>query len=299
LEKFASVYAPSEESEAALPPVVIEGHRGGSDQQDPGNAGAFQVIGKRSAPLPNRLRDPHLETIIGPDDRILIKETTHFPWRAIAQLEITPQPGKNGPLIGTASFVGPKTLLTAGHCVYDPAQLGGWARAIKVTPGRYGTTSPFGQLPARFGTIDAWLTFAGTEQGFEYDIACVQLSSAVGDQTGCFDVISASDADLRDGLVNVCGYPVDKNLGTMQYLHANRIKAVAPRRVFYDVDTYGGQSGSAVYMLDAPGDIPKVIAIHAYGTGATPADIKLEVNSGTRLNAALVEQIKAWIAENP
>ena len=85
----------------------------------------------------------------------------------------------------------------------------------------------------------------------------------------------------------------------MQYLHANRIKAVAAERVYYDVDTYGGQSGSPVYVLNAPGDVPQVAAIHAYGTGATPADVQLEVNSGTRLTAALVDQIKQWIDENP
>ena len=85
--------------------------------KDSGDIGAYQVIGKRSAPLPNWTRDPHLETVIGPDDRILVKDTSRFPWRAIAQLEITPQAGNAGPLIGTAWFAGPKTLITAGHCV--------------------------------------------------------------------------------------------------------------------------------------------------------------------------------------
>jgi V8-like Glu-specific endopeptidase len=136
---------------------------------------------------------------------------------------------------------------------------------------------------------------AGTAQGFENDIGCVQLSSPIGDTTGVFKVKSATDAELRDQLVN----PVDKNLGTMQYWHANRIKAVTSNRVFYDIDTYGGQSGSNLYVLNAPDDIPEVVAIHAYGVGATPKDVPLEVNSGTRLTAALVTQIQSWIADNP
>jgi glutamyl endopeptidase len=298
--ELVSVYAPLEGAEAELPPIVVEGNKGATENQDPGDIGAFQVIGKRSVPLPNRTRDPHLETVIGPDDRILVKETTRFPWRAIAQLEITPQTGKPGPLIGTAWFAGAKTLITAGHCVYDPVQIGGWARSIKVVPGKYGTTAPFEiHSAARFATVDQWLNLAGTEQGYGYDIGCIQLSTAVGEKTGVFAVKSVNDKDLQEQLVNVCGYPVDKNLGTMQYLHANRIKATAPQRVFYDVDTYGGQSGSAVYVLNAPGDVPQAVAIHAYGTGATPSDVHLVVNSGTRLTAVLVEQIKKWITDNP
>ena len=295
-----SVYAPSAAAEAGAPATFIAGHKGATEDQDAGDIGAFQVVGKRSAPLPNRARDPHLETVIGPDDRILVNDTSRFPWRAIAQLEITPQPGKAGPLIGTGWFIGPKTLITAGHCVFDPDQIGGWAKAIKVTPGKYGTNAPFGaHLAARFATIDQWLNLVGTESGFGFDIGCIQLATPVGDQTGLFNVKAASDADLRDQLVNVSGYPVDRNLGTMQYLHANRIKAIAPQRVFYDVDTYGGQSGSAVYVLNDAGDIPQAVAIHAYGTGATPADVPLEVNSGTRLTPALVEQMKKWIGDNP
>jgi len=53
---------------------------------------------------------------------------------------------------------------------------------------------------------------------------------------------------------------------------------VSARKVFYDTDTMGGQSGSAVYRIINGGRF--AVAVHAYG-GAT-------ANSGTRINADVV-----------
>ena len=64
--------------------------------------------------------------------------------------------------------------------------------------------------------------------------------------------------------------------------------SVGPRKVFYDVDTAGGQSGSAVYRIK--GGSRYGIAVHAYG-GAV-------VNSGTRINRAVFDNMKAWKADN-
>ena len=59
---------------------------------------------------------PAAETVHGADDRTQISNTAVFPWRAIASLLITA--ADNSTWIGTAWFVGPHTLMTAGHCVF-------------------------------------------------------------------------------------------------------------------------------------------------------------------------------------
>ena len=66
----------------------------------------------------------------------------------------------------------------------------------------------------------------------------------------------------------------------------NRPRSNNSRKVFYDIDTAGGQSGSAVYRIlngDRYG-----IAIHAYG-GAT-------TNSGTRIVTPVYNNMVAWKA---
>ena len=60
--------------------------------------------------------------------------------------------------------------------------------------------------------------------------------------------------------------------------------SVGARKVYYDVDTVGGQSGSAVYRI-ADG-ARYAVAIHAYG-GATS-------NSGTRITSEVYNNLVAW-----
>ncbi|UPJ49335.1 hypothetical protein IVB30_41460 [Bradyrhizobium sp. 200] len=56
-----------------------------------------------------------LESIIGEDERVRILDTDLMPWCMICNLRIE---GPRGAAVGTGWLVGPRTLLTAGHCVY-------------------------------------------------------------------------------------------------------------------------------------------------------------------------------------
>ena len=70
-------------------------------------------------------------------------------------------------------------------------------------------------------------------------------------------------APVHEGVLHdISGYPGDKPDGTQWYA-ARRIASVAARKVYYDIDTFGGQSGSAVYrIVDGK---RYAFAIHAYG----------------------------------
>jgi glutamyl endopeptidase len=59
------------------------------------------------------------------------------------------------------------------------------------------------------------------------------------------------------------------------------------RKVYYDIDTAGGQSGSAVYRIDGNGD-RIAFGIHAYGGGTT--------NSATRITTPVHDNIVNWLA---
>jgi V8-like Glu-specific endopeptidase len=84
---------------------------------------------------------------------------------------------------------------------------------------------------------------------------------------------------------NIAGYPGDKPDGTLWYAY-RRIASVNSRKVYYDIDTYGGQSGSAVYRIINGSRYG--IAIHAYGGAVN--------NSGTRIVTPVYNNMVAWKA---
>jgi V8-like Glu-specific endopeptidase len=96
-------------------------------------------------------------------------------------------------------------------------------------------------------------------------------------------------------MVNVSGYPADRGGGKELWWARNRIKAVTRRRIFYDVDTMGGQSGAPAFIVTEAGGTPAVIGIHAYGIGATPAELVMELNSAPRIVPEVADLIRSWV----
>jgi glutamyl endopeptidase len=222
------------------------------------------------------------ETVHGPDDRVQIVNTSNYPWRVHSSLLITARDGSNW--IGTGWFIGPHTLITAGHCVYIKnsgiPNRDGWVTAIRVMLGRNAAQLPYGSVVShKFYTVNGWAN-NGDEN---YDYAAIIIPSELGNQTGWFGFGVFSDADLTASVANISGYPGDKPEGTQWYGH-HQVASVSPTKVRYDVDTMGGQSGSAVYIIRNGQRIG--IAVHAYGGPTT--------NSGTRISNPVHANMLAW-----
>jgi glutamyl endopeptidase len=244
-----------------------------------------------SAPDTTNLRDIGeasfgitLETVHGADNRIQITNTDVYPWRACASLLITA--ADNSQWIGTGWFIGPHTLATAGHVVHiknsGVAGRDGWVKSIVVMPGRNGNTLPYGAITSTsFRAVTGW-TNSGNEN---YDYGAIILPRDLGNTTGWFGIGVYSDSDLSASTGNISGYPGDKPTGTQWYDY-HKIASVNSRKVYYDIDTYGGQSGSAVYRIINGGRYG--VAVHAYG-GAT-------TNSGTRIVTPVLDNLRAWKA---
>ena len=264
------------------------GNEGKPDEQS--RSLRLLVAKGRSAPAP-RPSMPHgaLESIIGPtDDRVRILDTELAPWRMICALRMRGSSGAGA--IGTGWFVGPKTIVTAGHCVYSTHFFGGWASTIEVGPGRNGTEFPYGTLKSsRFSSVDRWVE----QEDPDFDIGCIHLSEALGEKVGWFAVGALPPAELEGFQVNVSGYPSDRAMGTEQYHHKNRVLRVTERRVFYDVDTFGGQSGAPVWIHEAEDAPPLAIGIHAYGIGGSTDG--LQANSAPRIIPEVLAQIRSWV----
>lgn len=224
------------------------------------------------------------ETVHGTDDRIRIDRTEDFPWRVHASLLITARDGSRW--IGTAWFIGPRTLATAGHVVYiknsGVPERDGWVSRISVMPGRNGSTLPYGVATSEiFHSVKGW-----TEDGHpDFDYGAIQIPSNLGAEVGSLGFGVLTDTELRTTYGNLAGYPGDKPNGT-QWYHHNQVASFTPRKVYYDIDTVGGQSGSAVYKIGPDGD-RTAFAIHAYG-GATE-------NSGARITRPVYDNFRNWL----
>jgi len=226
---------------------------------------------------------PLLEAVIGNDDRVKVANSllSSNPWRQICSLRIRSQ--SNQLYVGTAWLIGPKTLATAGHCVYLQND-GGWAKSIDVVPAKFGSTIPFGTIRStRFAAVDGW-----TVQSLrDFDYGVIHLDSdTVGLQIGNFEVRVFSDAVLNNVIAKVSGYPADREQAQFQYFHERSIQRLSPTRLFYDIDTFGGQSGSPIWQETEEFGI---VAIGIHTTGGVSS------NSGTRINNDVIDNLISWL----
>jgi glutamyl endopeptidase len=231
-------------------------------------------------------------------DRIPIIGSERDPWRMICSLEILSPITR---AFGTGWFVGPSTLVTAGHCVFDKA-MGGKAFQIIVYPGRYDIMDkvfPYPKDPkftkpivsTRFQAAPGW----EDSQSPNLDYAVIQLDEAVGDETGWFSVALKADSTLQDHLINIAGYPADKNDGRVQYFDSDKIERVTEQRFFYKADTSGGQSGSPVWIQATLNSVPEVVGIHT--NGEDRRSFGASGNSARRIDTEVFKNITQWIKE--
>jgi glutamyl endopeptidase len=219
------------------------------------------------------------EAVINRDDRVRVDDVAAYPWRSICALRITARNGRQ--YVGTGWLAGPQTVMTAGHCVYLH-DAGGWAESITVVPGLAGSAPPIGSFTSqRLRTVDGWVEAraAGSDYG------AILLDEPIGEELGWFGVGALSDEQLLRAWANISGYPLDRDSARYQYFHARVLVQVNPSRLFYDIDTFGGQSGSPIWFTGTDG---RRIAIGIHTTGGS------RENAGTRITGDVLANLREW-----
>ena len=227
-----------------------------------------------------------LEVVFGNDDRVKVDKVRlkRNPWRQICALRIKSTTNKT--YVGTGWYIAPGLLATAGHCVFMQKE-GGWAKSIQVIPAKYGSDEPYGKLTSqRFGSVAGWV-----DKGLrEYDYGVILLGDrAAGKAVGNFEVQALTEPELKDAMANISGYPADRESAAYQYFHARDLTRVSLAHLEYEIDTYGGQSGSPVWLDRGNGS---VVAVGIHTTGSQVG------NSGTRISEPVLDNLIAWVEEN-
>jgi glutamyl endopeptidase len=261
-------------------------------------------------------------TIIGDDDRERRLDTHEAPLRMIVSLELVDATGRRA--FGTGFMIGRRTVGTCAHNLFKTGLQPFVTTQLFARPGRESGRPPAGGPdadPAPFGvhevTPEAWLMHPQWQasQAAAHDVAFLQLAQPVGERTGWFGIGALSDAALADRMVNVAGYPFyvgNRNRmppepnrippgqeSTQLWWHRDRVLKVDADQIFYDVDTFPGNSGSPVILMPLADDAfsgPTVVGVHTRGIARGAADPDERVhNTATRITPDILAMMADWV----
>jgi glutamyl endopeptidase len=215
------------------------------------------------------------ESVIGQDTRTQITATTTYPYRVIGRIAVG----------CTGTLVGPRHVLTAGHCVYN-IDTDKWYSNLDFSPGQNGASKPYGTISwKRAISVKGWTT----SHLRDYDYAMIILNQDIGNSNGWLGYGWQNPLPAYN--VNINGYPGDKPAGTMWHSFC-QLQIIQDFRLYYACDTFGGESGSAVYVYKSADQSRTIYGIHAYGVDSTG------LNGATRITQSVFDKIKEWKQNN-
>jgi V8-like Glu-specific endopeptidase len=213
--------------------------------------------------------------VIGVDDSRAAVDARRYPFRCVLRVHAAMADGTA--LAGTGFLVGPHTVLTAAHCLYDAAR-GGSAVSVRV-----GDARGLELQATDFGYLHGWSRDG--DRGF--DLGHVRLSHPVGDRLGFFGTRALGDAQLRRRFA-VSGYPDDKH-DDDQYQATGTIERPGARLLRYAIDTGKGQSGAPLFCI--VDGVACAVGVHVAGTDAAES-----LNIAVRLDADRIADVRRWLA---
>ena len=257
--------------------------------------------------------DTESEVVGAGDERVHVNDSRVVPYRWICAIDVAT--GSDSGARGSGLLIGPRHVLTAAHVARA-----GPVWKMRLSPARNGdnTRHPFGRFSVK--GVRYPLPYKDGNRMRSDDYALLRLDRDLPAQLGFWGSDPAQaqlralpTADLQHKEVQVCGYPGDRCgtdpiTGGDADVKLRRIGACRARRpddwastpwrasgtaraddawsqVFYDADTFGGQSGGPVWM--AIDGVQVCVAVHINGTP--------QVNWGVRVSARMLDNLCDWI----
>ncbi|MFC5052425.1 trypsin-like serine protease [Saccharothrix xinjiangensis] len=284
--------AVSDTGGVTLSAAAPTGSRGVDSYRGTGATGDAAKDGARDVPADHRVQgyrsptgdDFGAQSIIGSDNRTRVTPTTSFPARATVLITRTVNGVENQHCTGW--MFSDDLVMTAGHCVYN--QSSGWYTGqLRFYPGADGAGSrPYGGCSATTLRSNTGWTVDGNADA---DYGGATLDCTIGNTVGWYGAYWTT-ASLNGTSTTIQGYGGDK--AQQQWIHSDQVRVSDSLRLRYDNDTVGGNSGSSVHTVRAPGSSgcsgQCSLAVHAYGAGSDGH------NSGPRITESRFTLIAGW-----
>lgn len=236
------------------------------------------------------IEQKHLLTGIERRTYIQYPKTQDWPYRVHGHM-IMKFPDDN--FTGSGTLVGPNHVLTAAHNLYNPLNKK-WAKEVFFAPGRDQNHYPYGDSKGCILLVhEKW--HKNNKDKDNYDFGMVILDSPIGMVTGWSGLLSLPNSLIKEWPVSVTGYPGDKGIGnyhsTEMWTMDNHIKDAKPEKIFYEIETYEGQSGGGIWSYKWPGyEGIYTVGVH---TGREAEDA--EENRGVRISKENFDIILSWL----
>lgn len=187
----------------------------------------------------------------------------------------------------TGTVVGTRSVITAAHCLYDEKH--GMADSVQFVPSLR-EAIPVKKLPNgiyRASKLRVLSKYTSNQSSVN-DLGLVTFEENLPVSALKLRVANSSDKQIV-----IAGYPGDKKDGELWEGRGKRFPHFFEKNPnSYDVDTYSGQSGSAIRV--AGGAENEIIGIHS---GARDAFF-YEYNVGLIFNKENLATVKKWIEED-
>ena len=234
--------------------------------------------------------DPPDDGEASTDERVVVQNPARVPFYTIAKVDLGPAGGGRG----SAALVGPCTLLTNAHVVYNRKK--DQFRAVSlVHPGSYydegrnQSVDPYGsKADSKRATNTKWVDTGDDD----YDYGAIFVSSPFPGITTFMTVVFEQEPSF----INVAGYPSEglpsngRGSAQEQWRGSGAINKYESRLMYYEATSSGGGSGSPVWAFYPSTGERRLV-------GVNRAHSKTYNGIGTRFVSQNEDLITGWLQE--